>query len=100
MCPTELSGVPTDHHPGVERHEIAWLDRQVAARRDAMGLRDVIHATSCVAGVVTPADAIASMNTPVRCRSETPGASSATAAPSAGSATRTDAGWRRPPRAS
>ena len=45
--------------------------------------RDVIHATSCVAGVVTPADAIASMNTPVSCRSVTPGASAASASPSA-----------------
>ena len=53
--------------------------------------REVIHATSCPDGVVTPAAAMASMKIAVNCRSVTPGTNACVAAASASSATRTDA---------
>ena len=59
--------------------------------RVAGSWREVTQATSCAAGVVTPADAMASMKTAVSCRSVTPGLRAAIASASARSAMPTDA---------
>ena len=53
--------------------------------------REVIQATSCPEGVVTPAAAMASMKSAVSCRSVTPGTNTCVAVASASSATRTEA---------
>ena len=81
------SGPPRRRSRRRRRRHRRRRGRRPATRRVAAsapgGPADVMRTTSWVAGVVTPRDAIASMNTPVSSRSLTPGRSSATAAASA-----------------
>ena len=88
--PSHLAGVAIGDDAGVEGDEVTGLHRPAGpVVRAAPAV--VTRTTSWVAGVVTPRDAIASMNTPVSSRSLTPGRSSATAAAIAASATSTAA---------
>ena len=77
---TQLADVAAADHAGLEDHEVAGGDGNVATARRHGCSREVIQATSWVDGVVTPAVAISSMNTPVRCRSVTPTSSAASTA--------------------
>ena len=95
-----LPRIAPENDAGLEGHQVSGLHRVSRLVRRHGSWREVIHATSCPDGVVTPAAAMASMNTAVNCRSVTPGTNACVAAAAPPRLRAPTPGWPRPPRGS